>query len=270
MRHETIKFLALFVCGLMTCTIIAQAGDRIDITPRRIIIEPRERSGEMTLLNLGAEEGTFRVAIINYRQDEKGVYTILQGPLNPVFDPEQVIRLSPRQFTLPSQGRQKIRFSIRKPADLPDGEYRFHMIATRMSDFGPPAPVGQGQKTVGVTANIGTAIPVIIRHGQTQVKATLTDIEYLAANTEGKPEAKVIINRDGNISTIGTIKAYWTPSGGETQEIGIISNMNVFTDIAKRYVAIPLKAPIEGSGSLRIVYTNDKTQEIYAEASIQR
>jgi hypothetical protein len=180
-----------------------------------------------------------------------------------------VIRLAPRQFTLPSQGRQKIRFSIRKPADLPDGEYRFHMLAARMSEFGPPAPVEQGQKSIGVMANIGTAIPVIIRHGQVQVSAKLTDLEYMAANTEGKPEVKVTINREGNISTIGTIRAYWTPSGGETKEVGMVSNMNVFTDITKRFIAIPLKTPLDGSGTLRVVYTKDKTQEIYAEATLQ-
>lgn len=270
MKKYIIPLFIFLALGFIACQTVSLAGGRIDITPRRIVIEPRDRNGELTLLNMGDEEGTYRISILNYRQNENGVYTTLEGPLNPAFDPEQVLRLSPRQFTLPLQGRQKVRFSIRKPADLPDGEYRFHLLATRMSDFGPPSPVGSGEKSVSMAANISTAIPVIVRHGQTQVSATISDLAYIAANAEGKPEAKLTINRDGNISTLGTIKAYWTPAGGETQQVGIITNMNVFTDIAKRFVAIPLEKTLEGSGTLHIVYTTDKTQEIYAEATLQR
>lgn len=270
MRKICAYFLAFFVLTLIGFQTASLAQSRIDITPRRVVIEARERSGEITLLNLGNDEGTFRIALLNYRQGEDGVYTRLESPLNPIFDPEQVLRLSPRQFTLPSQGRQKVRFSIRKPADLPDGEYRFHILATRMADFGPPSPIGQGEKVAAMATNIATAIPVIVRHGQTQVSATITDLSYMPANAEGKPEAKLTINREGNISTLGVLKAYWTPAGGQPQDVGTLANMNVFTDITKRFVAMPLKISLDGPGTLRIVYTMDKTQEIYAEASLQR
>lgn len=248
----------------------ALAQGRIDISPRRIVMEPRDRNSEFTLLNMSDEEGTFRVKIIYYKQDENGTYQKLDTSLNPAFDAEQIIRLSPRQFTLPANGRQKVRFSIRKPADLPEGEYRFHLLATRMSDYGPPAPVDEGEKIVGMNMNISTAIPVIVRHGNVQVTATLSDADYVASNKEGKPEVKVTINRDGNISTLGTIKIYWTPAAGNTQEVGHVTNMNVFTEVNKRYATIPLQAPLQGPGSLHIVYLNEQNMDIYAETTLQR
>lgn len=245
------------------------AKGRIDISPRRIVMEPRDRSSEFTLINMSDEEGTFRVKIIYYKQDENGTYTKLDAPLTPVFDAEQIIRLSPRQFTLAPNGRQKVRFSIRKPADLPDGEYRFHLLAMRMSDYGPPAPADEGEKIVGMNMNISTAIPVLVRHGNVGVKATLSDANYSASNQEGKPEVKVTINREGNISTVGTIKVLWTPAGGNTTEVGQVTNMNVFPEISKRFAVIPLQAPLQGSGSLQIVYMNEQTMDTYAETTLQ-
>lgn len=247
----------------------ATAKGRIDISPRRIVMEPRDRNSEFTLINMSDEEGTFRVKVVYYKQDENGTYSKLDAPLNPAFDAEQIIRLSPRQFTLPADGRQKVRFSIRKPADLPDGEYRFHLLATRMSEYGPPTPVDEGEKVVGMNMNISTAIPVIVRHGNVSVTTTLSDASYVAANNEGKPEVKVTINREGNISTVGVMRAYWTPAGGSTVEIGHVTNMNVFPEISKRFATIPLEAPLQGSGSLQIVYMNEQTMDAYAETTLQ-
>lgn len=68
------------------------AKGRIDISPRRIVMEPRDRSSEFTLINMGDEEGTFRVKIVYYKQDENGTYSKLDTPLNPAFDAEQIIR----------------------------------------------------------------------------------------------------------------------------------------------------------------------------------
>lgn len=270
-KNRTVAFIGALILGLVLFEVTSYAANRIDIAPRRVILESRDRNGEFTLLNMGDQEGTFRVQIINYKQDEHGAYSKPGVPLNPAFNPEEVLRLSPRQFTLPAEGRQKVRFSIRKPADLPDGEYRFHIIASRLSDFGPPAPTDEGEKIVGLAANISTAIPIIVRHGQTRVSASLSDLGYVAANKEGKPEVKVTINREGNISTIGTITAYWTAQGSsQPVQIGLLSNMNVFTEISKRYVAIPLDAPLQGRGTLKVVYVNDITKAVYAETSIQQ
>lgn len=263
-------FIAAMIAMVLGSVATPQAAERIDIAPRRIILEPRERSSEITLLNLGDKDGTFRIEILNYRQDENGTYTRLDAPLDPAFPPEDILRLSPRQFTLPSGGRQKVRFSIRKPAELPDGEYRFHILATRMSEFGPPAPVGEGEKDVGMIMNISTAIPVVVRHGSTNVTATLSNLHYVAANADGKPEMKFTINRTGNISTIGSIKAYWQAPGSEAVEIGGVTNVNVFTEISQRHVAIPLKTALQGNGTIRVVYMNDQEQAPYAEASLSR
>lgn len=263
--------LLIAILGILAFKTYAFAQNgQVDITPRRVILNARERAGEFTLLNRGNENSTIRVSIINYKQDEKGLYETLDGPLNPAFDPEEVLRLSPRQFTMPAGGRQKVRFSIRKPADLPAGEYRFHLMAIRMAEFGPTKPAAEGEQLIGMLPNIGAAIPVIIRHGETSTNVTITDLRYTPSNSQQKPEISFTLNRTGNASAIGTAQVLWIPDSGTGEEIGLASNMNVFTEIDRRFVNITLKRAPTEPGQFRVIYLNDETKTPYAEASLQK
>jgi P pilus assembly chaperone PapD len=246
-------FLAFLIC-------FAQAAEaKIDLLPRKVLIEGRDRAGEITIMNTGEAENTFRIEFINFQQAENGVYKELPGPLNPTFDPEKAVRLSPRQFTLPPGGRQKIRFSIRPPANLPQGEYRFHLKAVEQ---GPPPERDPNVKGphVHMKMNIGISIPVIFRNGELSASAKISDITIVSAEkTEKKmyPEMRMKIERKGTASTVGLLNIYWSPKGGETSRIGQITNMNLFTDINYRNVAVPLTALPSGPGTLKVSYTND-------------
>jgi len=251
---------SFILIGLCLITMVAEA--RVDILPRRVIFESRDRTGDLTLLNIFDKPSTIRISLLNYRQDENGIYTELDEPLNPKFNPEDVLRLSPRQFTLPPNGRQIVRFGLRKPADLPEGEYRFHIMALRMANYGPPAPVGNDGPSVQTTTNIGAAIPIIIRHGNLSATAKLSDPQFIPENqsseTGGKPTIKVTVNRDGNASVLGTLRAYWHPTSGTPSELGFAGNVNVFTEITKRHAVIPLSFVPQGPGTIKIIYTDDE------------
>lgn len=262
--------LCALLLGLFTTRSIAQEqGGRVDITPQKVILNPRDRGGDFTLLNLSDTSSLIRIETINYRQKEEGGYTLLSGPLNPVFDPEKVLRLSPRQFTMPSGGQQKVRFSIRKPADLPDGEYRFHIKAIRQGTPKTDTPTKDSQ-AVGMAVNVGVIIPVIVRHGNVSAQATLSDVKYVAANGQGAPQMNLTINRSGNASTIGTLKVLWTPQGGKAEEIGIASNMNVFPELERRLVQVSLMKTPEGPGEFQITYMNDETKALYATTTLAK
>jgi P pilus assembly chaperone PapD len=244
-------FILLMIIGL-------PAEAKIDILPRRVVIEGRNKSGEITILNLGTKPMGYRIGIINYRQDEKGVYTLLNEPLNPAFDPEKYIRLSPRQFTLPVGGRQKIRFSVRPPADLPEGEYRFHVAANSLAPVEPGSEEKRGA-AVGLRINLGVSIPVVYRHGNLSATAKIIDAQWVTAqqNEQGANGMNVTIGRQGNSSTIGLLEVYWTPNGGTEEKIGYVVNANVFIDVEKRSVFVPMKSLPSGSGTVRIRYLND-------------
>ncbi len=242
---------------------------RIDIVPQKIIIENRDRNGELTVLNLFAIKGTFRIELVSFRQDEDGVYKELSTPLSNNFNPKEIVRFSPRQFTLDAYGRQKIRISLRKPADLPEGEYRFHVKAMRLAQEDEKKQVNSN--AVNIITNVGVTIPVIIRHGNTTAKAQLSDLNVVdeSQTKTHKPELHLNISREGNASTMGMLEILLRTPNGEERRIGRITNMNVFTDIAMRKVKVPLYENPKGKGRLIARYFDNKNKkEIFDEATL--
>jgi P pilus assembly chaperone PapD len=247
-------FIAILLASFLGGALPAVA--RIDIVPQKVVIENRERNGELTVLNLMNRAGTFRVELVHYVQDENGVYEGVEEPLNPNFDPQKIVRFSPRQFRIESGGRQKIRISLRKPADLPEGEYRFHVKATRLAQEDEKRALDPDN--VNVVANIGVTIPVVVRHGKIDSSAKLSDVKIVRASpeTKNRPELHVKIERSGNASTLGVIEVFWQGSSNKEKRIGYIKNMNVFTDVERRFAKIPLSEMPVGKGTVRVRYTD--------------
>lgn len=231
------------------------AHANIDIIPQKIIMEGRDRSGEFTILNLSNTKGTFRIELINYSQNEKGIYTELKAPLSTAFDPSKIVRFTPRQFTLEANGRQKVRLSLRKPGDLAEGEYRFHVKALR---FATDKDIKESSKdnSVKMLMNTAVVIPVVVRHGQTEGSAKLENATLIEpSKTErNRPELRVDVLRDGNQSAVGKLEVFWSPSTSAPRKIGTIKNANVFTEINKRQFTIPLSEYPQGAGSVIVRY----------------
>ena len=251
-----------FVCVIFSLLFSAQSYARVDIIPRKIVMDSRDRSAEITILNLFDKEGTFRIDVVYNRQNEDGTYTVIETPLSDDFDAGKIVRFSPRQFTLPSQGRQKIRLSLRKPADLPAGEYRFHVKALRFAELdGGTAPKQSGMG-ISMKMNVGVSIPVVVRHGDTQqAEAKITKPRLVSLGESGRPELQMTIERTGQQSSIGSLGATWEPDGyDQVDRIGYIENMNIFPEISYRDVAVPLKYIPKGKGAIRLRYIDNATK----------
>ncbi len=250
-----------FLVTIIVLSYLPQIAEaRVDIVPRRVVIEPRDRSGEVTILNIFDKPGLYRISTLHYHQNEDGTYEKLDAPNSEFFNPDEHVRISPKQFEVSPGGRQKIRISVRKPDALPDGEYRFHLVATRydtLSQEEAEKNNPSGNVTVSMKMNLGVSIPIVIRHGDVNVETEIKDISY---NPQGQAksvnsvagELQMTVTRDGNIGTLGSIRAYLNGD-----RIGALSNLNVFTDVEKRIIHIPLKVDPRGKGKINIVYSDD-------------
>lgn len=78
----------------------AQAGAKVDLDPKRIVLEGRARSAEVTLFNGGDKPGTYRILLKDVRMREDGSFEEVEAKdaLNPARD---LIRFAPRQVTIP-------------------------------------------------------------------------------------------------------------------------------------------------------------------------
>lgn len=267
--------LSLFLTLSFFCTTYAEA--KIDILPRMVVVDSRDKSGELTILNMSDQATAYRIELLSMRQNTEGVYTELDTPLSPFFDPSQHVRFSPRQFTLPPNGRQKIRVSVRRPKDLPEGDYRFHVRASEVPvakenkhDYTTQDEEIEGQQ-LSIAVNIAVAIPVVVRSGKNDLSGEMKNFTLLSEkDTEnGRPQLHFETHREGNISLLGRFSLYWTPEGGKKERIGYISNLNIFSEVDYRKTKLNLSAMPSGNGKLIAELKDIVTGNILHEATLK-
>lgn len=250
----------IFFALLALVLLPAQARADLTITPTRVVFQGRDRSAVVQLLNMTDRTNTYRMNWMLLKPTDKGGYDMVQATPEMEKDPHSVANMvifSPRQVTIGPHGQQVIRLMLRRPADLPPGEYRAHMSMTRLAKNAADQP-DPDAKTVGIemNVNLGFSIPIIVRQGDDPaLKVSLTSP---ALEQKGnRPVLKVDLHRDaGSFSTYGTVRVLWKKAGETSErEIGSLTNVTLYPELATRHVFIPLrtKEPIN-SGTIRLVY----------------
>jgi len=189
------------------------------------------------------------------------------GNIINVEDPEpgeqfadNLIRYSPRQVTLKPGQSQVVRLSLRKPHDLKDGEYRSHMSFKAIPD-NAGINISQPNKnsdSIGVklTAVVSVTIPVIVRHGKTDVAVSIDSLKLLPPTKEvPKPVLSLELQREGSQSVYGDFVAELESDGKKTI-VGQMNGVAVYTPNKSRTVKLALTVPdgLKLDGTLNVYY----------------
>ncbi len=261
---------------LLIITIIITASNilshtsyaELTITPLKIIFDEKDRSKEVHLINTSNTTNTYRISWMYYKANETGApYSELDEPLDKEHNPADMIRFSPRQVTIPPNGRQKIRLSLRRPADLPDGEYRAHMRFQKLinqDEFNRIAnePNERGAK-LAVMVNLGFSIPIVVRQGKYDSSASITDVHFMKERNPktNKPRISVTLTRQGIHSPNGHVVIFWEKPDGTEKQIGILNNVSIYTEIKKRTIEIDINEEAINDGKIRVSYEGDLDQK---------
>lgn len=249
--------------------------------PTRIVFDKNQRAAQVELINNGQESATYRISVVNRRMSETGEFSAVDSPLPGEQFADAMLRYSPRQVMLPPGRGQTIRILLRKPADLPAGEYRSHLQFDRVpeasgaSSIDAQAPkLGPGEVGVQLKALIGVSIPVIVRHGDTDAKVTLSDLELLKPVAGQAAVLAAVLQRSGNRSVYGDLAATFTPQGGAVQEVGKAGGVAVYTPNPLRRLKLELQPPaglVLARGTLRVTFRErqDAGGKLLAEAAIE-
>lgn len=254
------RLLIAFMFGAVLLLAVPSQAD-IMLMPICVVFQGHQRVADILVLNNSDKTATFRLSWLYQKQAENGSYQDLDGPINPAYDVGKMVIFSPRQMTLPPGARQRVRLSLRRPGDLPDGEYHAHLRLQRVSQTNAPATglLGPEKVQTVVSINIGFGIPVVIRQGRGTSTASISNPHFIpgSANGDRPPSLEVTLNRSGTFGTFGSLKVYWTPPGGNEKQIGEANNVNVFTEIAHRTADVVLSESRIAGGTIRVVYSGD-------------
>jgi len=192
-------------------------GD-INIYPRRIVMDRRQRVASVGLYNKMPFEGEYEISVANMVMTDSGqIIPFSNLPENldasHVKTASDMLRWSPRRVLLLGSEAQTVRIMARPPADLPDGEYRAHFTVVSVPNdidegFSIDDALSNGSQSagnVGVTIRprFGISIPVIVRVGETTLDVGLKD--FSLSQTESGPQVSLTINRSGTRSAYGDL-----------------------------------------------------------------
>mgnify|MGYP001289752111 CR=1 FL=1 len=252
----------------------AQGFGDLVVSPTRVELQGRDRSATVTLTNRGSESALFRISFVTMAMDDKGQLNTVEKTPDGMLTAEGLIRYAPRQVNIPPGGTQTVRLVVRKPADLAAGEYRSHMFfrAVPPEDAGRAVDEQANQSGISVrlTPIFGITIPVIVRHGDLDLKVAMSDMAVVPDKDRKKLTFK--LSREGNKSAYGDVKVEYLPAGGGSPVVvGEITRLAVFTPNTKRNVEVPLVVPSGvtlGKGTLKVLYRQVNGDETLATGEV--
>lgn len=233
--------IATTATALPLATPVHAAGDLL-VAPTRIVLDGR-RGTEVILNNTGSEEATYRISLELRRMNDIG--RLEDVSVEDANETEKaalaIIRFAPRRVTLPPNQPQSIRIGLQPMGDLPDGEYRAHMLFRAIPKAQPVSEAqdaGNGLK-IQLIPIYGITIPVIVRKGDLTATAALTNVEIASDN--GVPTLQLDLTRKGARSVFGEIHV---TKPGVAVPLLVAKGIAVYPEVTSRQVLLPFDAAL--------------------------
>lgn len=251
---STVRLLAFSV--LLIGAVAQEANAQLLISPLRVTFEGRDRSATVIVTNQSDEAATYRMEWQEKRATPDGQYVDVAEPTPEMPISSRYIRFSPRQVTLGPGEQQQVRLALRRPADLPPGEYRSHLAFVVIDERQRRAARQSSADgaAIQVFMNLGFAIPIIVRHGNGRPGVSLAGAE-LNVDELNRLGLKVQLKQEGSFSTYGRLRVYWRQNqNAQETEIGLLQNVAVYPDVDSRVATVLLNQQQLPPGILRIAF----------------
>jgi len=238
---------------LLLLSITSQAIAGLVLNPQRIVLEDRERSASLDLLNTSNETGRYQIYFEHKIMKEDGSIINIQNPEEGGPYAGDMIRYSPRRVDIPANQSQTIRLAVRRPKNLPDGEYLSHLVLKQIPNIkssdgetGSDKPE-EKQLNLSVQPILKLAIPVIVRKGKLTTTADITDVTLIKKN-ELVEDLHFTLHRSGGFSLYGDVALFEKTEQDLGQRLGFIRGIALYDPTPKRLVKLHLDKPHDLSG----------------------
>ena len=254
------RLIWIFVafCVLLPAAAYANRAE-VMMLPTRVVMENKDRYSTIVIKNVGNATGDFTVELQDMKMIETGMVVPLDPGEAPQYSAMSFIHIAPKSMTLKPGETQTVRLLLRLPENADPGEYRTH-VKVRLVNDNTDAPVNAAGKdaVISVKAKLVIIIPVIVRHGATNMSLGIADPK-LSRDAQGVPSVDMYLTREGNRSSMGDISVTYIPQGGAPQVIKVFRGVSVYRPTTRRFLSVPLDEMPKGlslaHGSLDIVYS---------------
>lgn len=233
------KLYFLVVVALITVSYTSQTYADLLISPLRVVLDERSRSGNVTLINSGNETRSYRVSWVQQIALPQGGYrNLTEEEQRNYAGLERMVRISPKQVTLAPKQRQTVKLLLRNPGNLPVGEYRSHLKFTALPTQDNTAD-SNNQTKLKLNLLMSYTMPVMYRKGTVRVAPNIDNLSLVTVQETGKTFIKVQLSHDDLYSTSGRLVAYWTAPGQARKQVGLINGYNFYPELRTAEVKVP-------------------------------
>jgi hypothetical protein len=247
--------LALTACAKALCQ---KPGDLV-ITPTRVLLDDKTRSGDIMLVNRGSQTIRYRLTLVDMQMSEEGAMKRVASSENSAVP---ILRLSPREVVLDPGVSQRIKIAAYFPKGSADQELRSHLSFEPIAlpkILGPQSPPQTGGLKLNFEMRSVVTIPVIAQHGRLIASGSLSECSAVQDLTGSAVRFK--ITRTGSRTIRGDVAVTFIPAaGGPKVVVGQISGLPVYFPNADRIVTIRLTRDISslGKGELEISFAEQE------------
>lgn len=265
------------VAGAQTAT----PGAFLNITPKRLTFDRNRRNGTIFILNQGTEAVTVDLSIGDrvmlpdgqiFPAEDAARREDVKAAVDQLKSARDMVQVSPRRVTLQPGRPQTVRVRLGALPDPADGEHRSHLTVTTI----PPRDAGTtpeaaaagapSQLSFQIVAVYGLSIPLIVRPGDADVRATIegAHIESSAPSATPSPEKRgplvaFDLVRQGTSSAYGNFEVRVVGERRGAEPLGVVRGVAVYPEIARRAVRIPLSRGPSPGEKLEVTFTDDDT-----------
>jgi len=245
-KMKTKIIFSLLVVGLFLASFwVSSSADAVALTVKRVIFEGSKRAEVITVINNSDKEETFRMGWRHYKMTEdRSLRAVPEDALPPEIRPSKdMIRFSPRRFTLPPRGSQQVRMLLRMPAGVEDGEYRSHLWIRPEADVQEfRAEVDKrtkpGKTGVAVRMLAGVSMPIIVRKGDLSATAEIQNLSFV--KKEGFVESKFTLQYQGNRSVYGDLDFLCNVGSSNEYLIKFLRGVSIYPEVSKRNMTMKI------------------------------
>ncbi len=234
----------------------------IMLSPLRVNFENRDRYAKVTVINQDREKPVrFNISTVTLRMDDQGRMFEPQESSASETVARRMLRFSPSTAIISPGGKQVLRLMLKKPSNLPEGEYLTYLSA-QPEDVVKEESVEKdsgGRVSLDLDIMVGVRIPVVIRHGELDVSVRASGLGFHRMKS-GQLAADVVLEREGSRSCVLGIKLEQELPSGDVIKLGEKGRAVIYTPLKKRLVQVPLERAdtLSKGGRLRIVLTDEE------------
>lgn len=268
----------LRVTLLLSPSAALAAGDLM-LFPTRAVFEKNRRSIQVDLTNTGREPGTYRISLQNKRMTETGEFVVVDNILPGELFADKIVQFSPRQVELAPGSGQTVRLVLRKPADLAPGEYRSHLVFTRIPNASTKSVDGDDSRRaneigIRLKALVGVSIPIIVKHGEISAVATFSKLKLIKPKGNDPAIVEMRIERSGNASLYGDLAVKFVNKSGKERELTKVQGVAVYVPNPFRLIKLALQKEDSGvlTGGKLVVQFSERREaggKVLSEDSIE-